>query len=100
MDTNCTGPDAVQGNQSQYVVIRSHTGLHVVQGTHTAMKSGMLAAQAAFSALTPAPTTSTFSVASSSAARQAPVDISSYQKAMEDSYVWDELRDSRNIRPG
>ncbi len=67
----------------------------MVQGTHTAMKSGMLAAQATFSALTAANTPT-----ASSPARQAPVDISSYQKAMEDSYVWDELRDSRNIRPG
>lgn len=67
----------------------------VVQGTHTAMKSGMLAAQATFSALT-----ATNTPTASSPARQAPVDISSYQKAMEDSYVWDELRDSRNIRPG
>jgi electron-transferring-flavoprotein dehydrogenase len=67
----------------------------VTQGTHTAMKSGMLAAQATFSALTAANTPT-----ASSPARQAPVDISSYQKAMEDSYVWDELRDSRNIRPG
>jgi len=67
----------------------------MVQGTHTAMKSGMLAAQATFSALTAANTPT-----ASSPARQAPVDISSYQKAIEDSYVWDELRDSRNIRPG
>ncbi|DBB05478.1 TPA: hypothetical protein ACH3X1_012437 [Trebouxia sp. C0004] len=66
-----------------------------IKGTHTAMKSGMLAAQATFSALTAANTP-----AATSPARQAPVDISSYQKAMEDSYVWDELRDSRNIRPG
>lgn len=67
----------------------------VTQGTHTAMKSGMLAAQATFSALTAANTPT-----ASSPARQAPVDVSSYQKAMEDSYVWDELRDCRNIRPG
>lgn len=58
------------------------------------MKSGMLAAQAVFSALNAAASEST------SSSRQQPVDISSYQAAMEDSYVWDELRDSRNIRPG
>ena len=72
-----------------------HIIVAVVQGTHTAMKSGMLAAQATFSALT-----ATNIPTASSPARQAPVDVSSYQKAMEDSYVWDELRDSRNIRPG
>ena len=58
------------------------------------MKSGMLAAQATFSALTAAAPENTPS------SRQQPMDISSYQAAMEESYVWDELRDSRNIRPG
>ena len=58
------------------------------------MKSGMLAAQAVFSALNAAASEST------SSSRQQPVDVSSYQAAMEESYVWDELRDSRNIRPG
>ena len=66
----------------------------LLQGTHTAMKSGMLAAQATFSALTASPPQHT------SSSRQQPVDLSSYQTAMEGSYVWDELRDSRNIRPG
>ena len=64
-----------------------------LQGTHTAMKSGMLAANATFSALTAAPS-------SSSSARQLPLDLSSYETAMQDSYVWDELYSSRNIRPG
>lgn len=58
------------------------------------MKSGMLAAQATFAALTASPQHT------SSSRRQRPVDLSSYQTAMEGSYVWDELRDSRNIRPG
>ena len=58
------------------------------------MKSGMLAAQATFSALTAA------APQHASSSRQQPVDLSSYQTAMEESYVWDELRDSRNIRPG
>ncbi|KAL3135809.1 hypothetical protein ABBQ32_007371 [Trebouxia sp. C0010 RCD-2024] len=58
------------------------------------MKSGMLAAQATFSALTASPPHPT------SSSRRQPVDLSSYQTAMEASYVWDELRDSRNIRPG
>lgn len=58
------------------------------------MKSGILAAQATFTALTAAAPQHT------SSSRQLPVDISSYQAAIEESYVWDELRDSRNIRPG
>ena len=68
--------------------------LILMQGTHTAMKSGMLAATATFDALTAAPTPA------SSSSRQLPVDLSSYEKAMQDSYVWDELYSSRNIRPG
>lgn len=57
------------------------------------MKSGMLAANATFDALT-SPQSST------SSSQQLPVDLSSYEKEMQDSYVWDELYSSRNIRPG
>jgi electron-transferring-flavoprotein dehydrogenase len=57
------------------------------QGTHTAMKSGMLAAEAAFEALT------------GSAADAASVDLSSYEEALRGSWVWEELQRERNIRP-
>ena len=56
-----------------------------VQGTHTAMKSGMLAAEAAFDALT----------GSSSAA----ADLEAYEDSMQSSWVWEELTKERNIRP-
>ena len=57
-----------------------------LQGTHTAMKSGMLAAEAAFSALT--------TDAGSGAA-----SLDSYEDSMRGSWVWEELTKERNIRP-
>ena len=52
------------------------------------MKSGMLAAEAAFEALT-----------NSEASSAAPVDLGSYEAALKSSWVWEELRRERNIRP-
>ena len=57
------------------------------QGTHTAMKSGMLAAEAAFDALTAA------------APSAAPADLAPYEAALRSSWVWEELERERNIRP-
>ena len=57
-----------------------------IKGTHTAMKSGMLAAEAAAAAL-----------AQGEAA--APV-LDSYPAALRESWVWSELQAVRNIRPG
>jgi electron-transferring-flavoprotein dehydrogenase len=55
-----------------------------IKGTHTAMKSGMLAAEAAVAAL---------------GAEERPALLSAYPPALEASWVWDELRAARNIRP-
>lgn len=60
-------------------------------GTHTSMKSGMLAAEAAFSA-----------VSAANAADEpssAPLDVSSYEAAFEQSWVAQELKEVRNLRP-
>ncbi len=51
-----------------------------IKGSHTAMKSGMVAAEAVFR-------------------RLAGEATASVQRALEDSWVWDELRRVRNIRP-
>lgn len=59
-----------------------------MQGTHTAMKSGMLAAEAAFDAIT------------SASGRTGPIDLSKYDAAVRGSWIWDELAACRNIRPG
>ena len=56
-----------------------------IKGTHTAMKSGMLAAEAIFEAF------------ASDAAGIEPV---SYAEKIQQSWLWDELYRARNIRPG
>jgi len=54
-----------------------------IKGSHTAMKSGMLAAEAAFEAL----------------GKDMPVELDSYPAALRKSWVWKELKAVRNIRP-
>jgi electron-transferring-flavoprotein dehydrogenase len=56
-----------------------------IKGTHTAMKSGMVAAESLFAALT-GPSDSK--------------EIVGYGEALRRSWVYDELRSVRNIRPG
>ena len=56
-----------------------------IKGSHTAMKSGMLAAEAAFAWLGE----------DSPATRE----IAAYPDALRESWVWEELRRVRNIRP-
>ncbi|GBQ44012.1 4Fe-4S dicluster domain-containing protein [Komagataeibacter sucrofermentans] len=53
-----------------------------IKGTHTAMKSGMLAAEAVGEALA-----------------TSRVEPGSYTRRIKDSWLWDELRTVRNIRP-
>jgi electron-transferring-flavoprotein dehydrogenase len=55
-----------------------------IKGTHTAMKSGMLAAEAVFTAIS---------------AGKAQDTLEAYPAALETSWVMDELRMARNIRP-
>jgi len=55
-----------------------------IKGTHTAMKSGMLAAEAVFEAL---------------AADSGPCEAVAYAERLKASWVWDELYRARNIRP-
>jgi len=55
-----------------------------IKGTHTAMKSGMLAAESAFEAL---------------AASRAADELSSYPAAFEASWLRDELHRARNFKP-
>ena len=52
------------------------------------MKSGMLAAEAAFEELS-----------GSSADSMTPVDLSAYEESLKASWVWEELEKERNIRP-
>src|SRR5690606_12067268 len=57
-----------------------------IKGTHTAMKSGMTAAEAAFEAL-------------GAAAGEGPILLSDYPERLRRSWLWDELHKVRNIRP-
>lgn len=58
-----------------------------IKGTHTAMKSGMLAAESAYEAL------------SKEAASEEPITLNSYEDAFKKSWVYEELKGVRNIRP-
>ena len=56
-----------------------------IKGTHTAMKSGMLAAEAAYEALT--------------ATQEGTVFLYDYEEKLRQSWVWSELKSVRNMRP-
>ena len=57
-----------------------------LKGIHYAIESGRLAAEAAFAALRPGATPWT------------PGALASYDEALRDSFVWDDLREVRNMR--
>ena len=57
-----------------------------IKGTHTAMRSGMLAAQATYTALTANPDSST-------------IFLFDYEDALRSSTIWSELKQVRNMRP-
>ncbi|MCC7273585.1 MAG: electron transfer flavoprotein-ubiquinone oxidoreductase [Alphaproteobacteria bacterium] len=55
-----------------------------IKGTHTAMKSAMVAAEALYEALS---------------AAEPPREVAAYPARLRESWVWDELHGVRNIRP-
>jgi electron-transferring-flavoprotein dehydrogenase len=59
-----------------------------IKGMHNAMKSGMVAAEAAFDA-----------VQGHEEGSEAIVDMSAYEEGMKNSWVWKELKEVRNMRP-
>ena len=58
-----------------------------IKGTHTAMKTGMLAAETVFEAL-------------QDDEQAQPRDLTAFQRRVEDSWVWEELHRARNFSPG
>ncbi|GHJ88821.1 hypothetical protein NliqN6_5223 [Naganishia liquefaciens] len=58
-----------------------------IKGTHNAMKSGMLAAEAAIEALDKVEETGE------------PIDMSGYEQGFKDSWIYKELHEVRNLRP-
>ncbi|KNC54561.1 electron transfer flavoprotein-ubiquinone oxidoreductase [Thecamonas trahens ATCC 50062] len=67
-----------------------------IKGTHTAMQSGMYAADAAVSALMAAGDDASSILASDAGG----ITLDNYVETIESSWVYDELRSVRNIRPG
>ncbi|KAI8907301.1 hypothetical protein EDD86DRAFT_209258 [Gorgonomyces haynaldii] len=57
-----------------------------IKGTHTAMKSGMVAAEACFEALT-------------AEEQSGPLLLTNYEKNLKESWVYKELYEVRNVRP-
>lgn len=60
-----------------------------IKGTHNAMKSGMLAAESAFAALS----------SPAVEAGEGAADLSSYEQGVKGSWIWKELYEVRNARP-
>ena len=56
-----------------------------IKGSHTAMKSGMIAAEAAFAAIS---------------ADRGSDELTEYTDAFQKSWVYEELKSARNVRPG
>jgi electron-transferring-flavoprotein dehydrogenase len=61
-----------------------------IKGTHTAMKSGILAAEAAFVAV---------EKMESEDSEDQVADMTAYEQSMEKSWVYEELKEVRNMRP-
>ncbi|KAG0091904.1 hypothetical protein BGZ93_005311 [Podila epicladia] len=59
-----------------------------IKGTHTAMKSGMLAAESAYDAIT-----------SESYSEEKPIVLEDFEKKVKESWIWKELNEIRNCRP-
>lgn len=57
-----------------------------IKGTHTSMKSGMLAAESAYAAVTSNPDANT-------------IFLYDYETALRESWIWPELKAVRNMRP-
>lgn len=72
-----------------------------IKGTHTAMKSGIIAGEAAFESLESA---NVLRAAEEEASEEEdenhkPLSMSSYQQRIEESWIWSELKEVRNMRP-
>ncbi|KAG0065472.1 hypothetical protein BGZ90_001765, partial [Linnemannia elongata] len=59
-----------------------------IKGTHTAMKSGMLAAESAYAAIT-----------SDKYEEGKPIVLEDFEQKVKDSWIWKELKEIRNCRP-
>ncbi|KAF8963490.1 hypothetical protein BDZ97DRAFT_1731955 [Flammula alnicola] len=69
-----------------------------IKGTHNAMKSGMLAAEAAWNVVYPSEA-ETASEADTASTTSTAADMSAYDRALHDSWVHADLHEVRNLRP-
>lgn len=70
-----------------------------IKGTHTAMKTGLMAAEKIFETVTKLPTLSELEEQGIEEIVKKPINLESYEKAFKNSWVYDELFEVRNIRP-
>ncbi|CUS20830.1 LAQU0S01e15588g1_1 [Lachancea quebecensis] len=70
-----------------------------IKGTHTAMKSGMLAADAMFDSISKIPSISELEEKGIEKVVESPINLDSYERAFKNSWIYDELYEVRNIRP-
>lgn len=70
-----------------------------IKGTHNAMKSGMLAAEAAYEAISEERVVEESSGGGGGAGAGAgAVDMSAYDRRLRESWVWEDLKEVRNVR--
>lgn len=70
-----------------------------IKGTHTAMKTGMLAAEAAYTSVVEQKAQLEAAEEAEEEIKLAPIQLESYEEAFKNSWVYDELHEVRNVRP-
>lgn len=70
-----------------------------IKGTHTAMKSGMLAAEKIFDVVSKLPSLTELEENGIEEIIEQPIDLASYEAAFKNSWIYEELYEVRNIRP-
>ncbi|QEU59775.1 Cir2 [Kluyveromyces lactis] len=70
-----------------------------IKGTHTAMKSGMLAAEKSFEEIIKLPTLEELEASETEKLVEHPINLESYETAFKESWIYEELYEVRNIRP-
>lgn len=70
-----------------------------IKGSHTAMKSGMLAAEEMYKAISKMPSLEELEESGSEKLVEEPLNLDSYHEAFKNSWVYDELYSVRNVRP-
>ncbi|EDO17273.1 hypothetical protein Kpol_538p33 [Vanderwaltozyma polyspora DSM 70294] len=70
-----------------------------IKGTHTAMKSGILAAESIYEAISQLPSLEELEENNIEKLVEEPVNLESYETAFKNSWIYKELNEVRNIRP-